>query len=133
MMRCRDKSGQVMKSGKWPCGVCKKGVENNSIQCTQCHRWIHKKWSNIKGRLEQDASFQCESCRANITKCGEGQEKREVLLGQECKVECVDSFCYLGDTIGSGGGAEDAARTRVKCAWGKFQELAPILTSRGPP
>ena len=32
--------------------------------------------------------------------------------------------------IGSGGGAEDASSMRVKCAWGKFKELSPILTAR---
>ena len=45
-------------------------------------------------------------------------------------LECVDKFCYLGDMIGSGSGAEEAARMRVKCAWGKFRELSPILTAR---
>ena len=28
-------------------------------------------------------------------------------------LECVDKFCYLGDMIGSGGGAEDASSMRV--------------------
>ena len=32
--------------------------------------------------------------------------------------------------IGSGGGAEEASRMRVKCAWGKFRELTPIQTAR---
>ena len=40
-------------------------------------------------------------------------------------------FCYLGDVVGEGGGAEDASRARVRSAWAKFRELAPILTSRG--
>jgi hypothetical protein len=31
----------------------------------------------------------------------------------------------------SGGGAEEASRTRVKCGWKKFRELSPILTARG--
>ena len=31
-------------------------------------------------------------------------------------LECVDKFCYLGDMIGSGSGAEEASRMRVKCA-----------------
>ena len=47
------------------------------------------------------------------------------------KLECVSKFCYLGDLIGSGGCAEVASRARVRCAWGKFRELAPILTSKG--
>ena len=32
--------------------------------------------------------------------------------------------------IGSGGDAEDASSMRVKCAWGKFRALSPILTAR---
>ena len=28
-------------------------------------------------------------------------------------------------------GAEEAATARVRCAWSKFRELAPVLTSRG--
>ena len=50
-------------------------------------------------------------------------------MGQD--LECVDKFCYLGDMIAAGGGAEEASRARVRCAWAKFRELAPILTSRG--
>ena len=26
----------IVNSGKWPCGVCGKGVQANSIQCTVC-------------------------------------------------------------------------------------------------
>ena len=33
--------------------------------------------------------------------------------------------------IGNRGGAEEATRTRVQCPWGKFTELAPMLTRRG--
>jgi hypothetical protein len=32
--------------------------------------------------------------------------------------------------ISSVGGAEEASRMRVYCAWEKFRELAPILTAR---
>ena len=46
-------------------------------------------------------------------------------------MECVSKFCYLGDTLGSGGGVVEAARARVRCAWAKFKELSPILTVRG--
>ena len=47
------------------------------------------------------------------------------------KLECVPKFCYLGDTLGAGGGIEEAARARVRCAWAKFKELSPILTAQG--
>ena len=43
----------------------------------------------------------------------------------------MSKFCYLGDTLGSGGGVVEAARVRVRCAWAKFKELSPILTVRG--
>ena len=26
----------IVYSGKWPCGVCRKGVQANSVQCTVC-------------------------------------------------------------------------------------------------
>ena len=42
-----------------------------------------------------------------------------------------EKFCYLGDMLCAGGGAEEASRTRVRSAWGKFNELAPVLTKRG--
>ena len=29
----------------------------------------------------------------------------------------MSKFCYLGDTLGSGGGVVEAARARVRCAW----------------
>jgi hypothetical protein len=45
--------------------------------------------------------------------------------------ECKDEFSYLGDMIGDEGGTEDASRTRVRCLWIKFRELATVLTSRG--
>ena len=43
----------------------------------------------------------------------------------------MPKFCYLGDTLGSGGGVVEAARARVRCAWAKFKELSPILTVCG--
>ena len=32
----------IVNSGKWTCGVCGKGVQANSVQCTVCTKWIHK-------------------------------------------------------------------------------------------
>ena len=39
---------------------------------------------------------------------------KEVSIGQNDKLECVEKLCYLKDMIGSGGGSEEAAR--VRCA-----------------
>ena len=48
---------------------------------------------------------------------------------QDKKLDVVYSFCYLGDTIGAGGGCDLSVITRIRSAWGKFRELLPILTS----
>jgi len=40
----------VDEQGKWPCGVCtQEGVGNNSILCTCCQKWVHKRCSGVKG------------------------------------------------------------------------------------
>ena len=28
----------IVNSGKWPCGVCGKGVQANSVQCRVCKK-----------------------------------------------------------------------------------------------
>ena len=57
--------------------------------------------------------------------------QREVEIEPNVDLECVSKFCYLGDTLGAGGGTNEAARARVRCAWAKFKELSPILTALG--
>jgi len=37
------------KAVRWPCGVCFKGVGSNSLQCTSCQKWVHKKCNGMKG------------------------------------------------------------------------------------
>src|SRR5437867_9361561 len=56
---------------------------------------------------------------------------RQLVLEAREELEVVDKFCYLGDVIGKGGGAEEASRARVRCAWGKFRDLRMLLTARG--
>jgi len=33
----------VQEAARWPCGVCGRGAGSNSIQCTRCQKWVHKK------------------------------------------------------------------------------------------
>ena len=40
-----------VNSGEWPCGVCGKGVQANSVQCTVCTQWIRKRCSGVRGDL----------------------------------------------------------------------------------
>ena len=129
IMKCQMQCGIAEDSGKWPCGVCRKGVGRNSIMCTKCKKWVHQRCSGVSGRLELVKDFRCKTCESggSLVQTGEGRV-RNFGVG---KLEQVNKFCYLGDMIGEGGGAEEASRTRGRCAWGKFTELAPILTRRG--
>ena len=130
VMRCQRKSGQVEETGKWPCGVCKKGVGRNSVLCKECRKWVHFRCSGLVGALkDENVNFTCPKCVGRDM--GEIEDRRVVDLGSAGKLEIVDKFCYLGDMIGYGGGAEEASRTRVRCAWAKFRSLMPILTMRG--
>ena len=43
-----ERQKPVQKAARWLCGVCGRGVGSNSIQCTSCQKWVHKKCSCIK-------------------------------------------------------------------------------------
>ena len=43
VMRSGKSGGEIVKTGRWPCAVCGKGVGANSIQCTDCCGWVHKR------------------------------------------------------------------------------------------
>ena len=87
------------------------------------------KCSGIKGRLKPTSDYCCSKCTRGDP--GRPDVLQQISLDVGQNLECVDKFCYLGDTIAAGGGAGEASRARVRCAWAKFRELAPILTSRG--
>ena len=103
--------GAVVKSGKWPCGVCGKGVGSNSIMCSQCSCWIHKRCSGIRGRLTAVANFVCASCSVGGNR--ETVELHRVEFGGD-SLECVNEFCYLGDMLSAGGGAESTVALSVE-------------------
>ena len=108
--------------------VCGKGLASKSILCTQCGKWIHKRYSGVKGGLESCKNFNCGKC-LNVVDSDEMSDSKaeSTTVG----LEFVDTFCYLGDMLSAGGGVEESVRCRVRCVWGKFNELMPILTMRG--
>ena len=116
-------------SGKYPCSTCRKGVGNNSIFCNGCSLWVHKKCSGITGSLKANSEFRCKRCQG-IARPIDGRPQENWHLTDEEVLEVVDSFCYLGDTVGAGGGCDLSIIKRVRCAWGKFRELLPLLTCR---
>jgi len=58
-----ERQKPVQKAAGWLCGVCDRGVGSNSIQCTSCHKWVHKKCSGIKGSMYKVMrSYICRGC-----------------------------------------------------------------------
>ena len=121
---------KVEESGKWPCSVCKRGVGSNSLQCTGCKKWVHRKCSGVKGSLQAaHLTFVCSVClrgTAQLTAVSKGLD-----VGNGTVLEKVGRFCYLGDMLNADGGADSAVVTRIRCAWKKFRELSPMLTHSG--
>jgi len=53
----------MQKAVRWPCGDCGRGIGNNSIQCTSCQKWVHRKCSGIKGSIYKVLkTFVCIDC-----------------------------------------------------------------------
>ena len=55
-------SDLLLDSGAFHCAVCRSGVGVNSIQCSQCMYWVHKKCSGVRGRLAEDPDYVCPRC-----------------------------------------------------------------------
>ena len=52
----------TQKAVRWPCGVCGRGVGNNSIQYSSCQKWVHRK-CGINGSMYKVMKiFVCRSC-----------------------------------------------------------------------
>ena len=103
---------------KWPHSLCHKGVGINSIFCQSCNHWVYRRCWKIKPRLKADASFNCNTCTNNIITFS--QDDPEVIIGND-RFEVVDSFRYLGDSIGQSSGFFEATTDRVRAAWKNFQ------------
>ena len=118
----------LKNSGKYPCAVCRSGVGNNSIECSQCKMWVHKKCSGISGRLMADPDCVCPRCHG-VARPIDGRPVSQVDVdGTTLDVE--STFCYLGDMLSAGGGCDSAIAARCCAAWGRFKKLLPVLTSR---
>ena len=115
VIQCRVSRFQSEDSGEYPCGVCRKGVASNSIRCVECLRWVHKRCSGISGKLKSNTDFHCRRCLEGENDLYQSVMLKEVVIEPNVKLECATKFCYLGDTFGAGGGAEEAARAREMC------------------
>jgi len=59
----------MQKAARWPCVVCGRSVGNNSIQCTSCQKWVHKKCGGIKGSMSKVTVIYgiCRGCLNLVT------------------------------------------------------------------
>ena len=114
--------------GAFPDAVCRSGVGANSISCSQCKSWVHKKCSGIKGRLNVTPDYVCPRCLDQARPI-DGRPITQIEVDNTL-LDVKASFCYLGDMLSAGGGCALAIATRCYIAWGKFRKLLPILTSK---
>ena len=114
------------KCGKHPCSVCWKGVGSNSIRCTSCKYWTHKKCTSVKGNLSAVTGFVCKRCLGEVLSVSEDQKVRLI----DDDLDHVSKFCYLGDMLDSNACAESSVICRIQCGWKKFREILPLLTSK---
>ena len=90
VMISRERQKVRQKDVRWPCGVGSKGVGSNSLQCTSCQKWVHKKCSGIKGSMLKVAkSFLCRGCLNPVTSAGRNNNKDQRRPGMRLYVRTV--------------------------------------------
>ena len=115
VMICGKGFDTIKPPGKYPCSVCRKGAGRNSILCTSCDAWVHKKCNNgIKGRFADKPDFQCHRYLGLVSPV-DARPVEHASLGDQ-KLEVVESFVYLGDGISPNGGCEVSTIARMRSA-----------------
>ena len=123
------KKSEVIRSGRYPCGVCGRGVAANSIFCNGCQSWIHQRCSGLRV-VREDPDFRCKSC---TDQDAPQQDEDDTIQIDGDRIEEVKEFCYLGDLLDSEGSVERTARMRVAAAWRKWREISSLLTNKDIP
>ena len=85
---------------------------------------IHKRCRGVKGSLGSCKNFKCWKMTRCSVKMSDSKAKSATV-----GLESVD--VTIGDMLSAGGGVEKAVHCRVRYAWGKFNELMPIIKMRG--
>jgi len=116
----------MQKAARWLCGVRSRGVGNNSIQCTSCQKWVHRKCSGIKGSMSKVTKcIICRGCVNPVT----GTGRTSVYIGVSANLELVDKFRHLDDMLSVDGDADAALKARIQIGWNEFRQLVPLLTN----
>ena len=90
----------LLDSGGFPCAVCLSGVDVNSIQCSQCMYWVHKKCSGVRGRSAEDPDYVSPRCCDQARPIDNRPDTQVDVDGMLFDVE--SNFCYLGDMLCAG-------------------------------
>jgi len=89
VMISREWQKVMQKAVRWPCSVCGRGIGNNSIECTSCQKWLHRKCSGIEGIMYKEIkTFVCRRCVNPVTSTG----RTNVGTGFNAKLELVDKL-----------------------------------------
>ena len=81
----------------------------------------------ITERLVADPSYVCSRCHSLARPI----DDRTVVVDRTM-LDVEATFCYLGNTLGSGDGCDSAIAARYCMAWRKFRRLLLVLTTRHP-
>ena len=122
-----DEEAEPVEMGRYPCGVCGRGVGVNSRLCIRCQKWCHKRCSGLRS-LTAVEDFICPSC-SRVRPVGGTVD----LVVDDEVVERVKDFRYLGDVLGSEGGSDRALKSRTRAAWSKWKEISGLLLNKGIP
>jgi len=79
----------TQKAVRWPCGVCGRGIGNNSILCTSYQKWVQRKCSGIKGSMYKVMNtFICRGCMIPVA----GTGCTSVDIGVNANLESVNPY-----------------------------------------
>ena len=67
MMISSEAAATVKEKSKFPSFVFRKHVESNSILCLFCRCSLHKRYSGVRGKLEEGKMFKCQTCKNKQT------------------------------------------------------------------
>ena len=120
---CTRRNFVQMQMQKYPCSVCGKGVGRNSVQCTKCQHWVHKKCFGVHGSLTRKKDFIWKKCISGVV----FEDEHNMITLDGDNIEVVDRFSYLGDVISTEGDAQEAVTSRIRSAWKKFEEISDVI------
>ena len=101
---------------------------SNSIQCTECCEWVHRRCSDIKVPLIKVQGSRCRMC---LTGRENKDRIKDLVLENGEVIEGVAQFCYLGDVLNGEGGSSMASINRVREKWlEEIQGMSGVLTNK---